>query len=88
MEPLETAIAIIAMVLGYKLISQIISRAKTPSEHKSFRRSRRKPPVCPEPEPEPYESPDLLIERAEAMQRRINTLEEIIAAERLQRSET
>ncbi|MDJ0838612.1 MAG: hypothetical protein QNK37_18995 [Acidobacteriota bacterium] len=87
MEPLETAVAITAIVLGYKLLSQLITRVKAPSEHKSFRMSRKKP-VEPPPIPELYDPPEVLLARAEEMQRRIDTLEEIIAAERLQRSES
>jgi len=82
-------IAITGMVLGYKLLSQLIAAFSRKGVEGNGRRGRhrRRGPVPPVPVPEPDESPDELLARAEAMQRRIQTLEEIIASERLERRE-
>ena len=82
--PFVFVIVITGMVLTYKLLSQIITRAKGP------RPSRRKTPYEPVPAMASglsAEEVDELIVRAQEMQRRIVTLEEIVAAERAQRSE-
>ena len=82
-------IAITGMVLGYKLLSQLIAAfSRRPVEGVGRRRRhRRREPVAPVPVPVPNESPDELLARAEAMQRRIQTLEEIIASELPERKE-
>ena len=71
----EVIIAIIAMSLGYKLLSEVLSGIK---EVKLQRYRSRAATV---PTPEPVESPSELQARANDLKRRLATLEEIIASE-------
>ena len=73
-------IAITGMVLGYKLLSELIA-AISGRPKKMGRRKRHQPPPPPV-ETITRETNDELIARARAMQRRIETLEAIIASER------
>jgi predicted alpha/beta-fold hydrolase len=79
MDPFITAIVILAMVLGYKIISQMISAVKYRGElhnHRNHKKAKVREHVI-------YNEVDTsdLQARAEEMNKRLATLEEILVSE-------
>jgi uncharacterized protein YlxW (UPF0749 family) len=70
------AIVLVAIICGYKLLSQIITAIvrDKPAQRESRRQKTHSQPI--------QEDPAELRARAERLQKRIATLEEIIASER------
>ncbi len=69
MQPLETIIVVVAMVLGYKLLMHVLTRRDSPT-----RKSHN-------PKMDLPENPQNLQTRADELLKRLTTLEEIIASE-------
>jgi hypothetical protein len=79
MDPSITAVVILAMVLGYKIISQMISAVKYRGEqrnHKTHKKAKVREHVIYN-----EENTSDLQARAEAMNKRLATLEEILVSE-------
>lgn len=75
-------VSIIAMVLGYKLLARLLPQ-RTTCNGKNCRHHRTRNAA-----PMDYEEQEALRARAEELRRRVETLEEIIAADTTVRSET
>lgn len=73
-------VTIIAMVLGYKLLSRLLPQ-RSQDEGRKARRNKN-----PNPAPMDYEEQEALRIRAEELARRVRTLEEIISADAKVRS--